>query len=175
VLPQVLFAFLEEFEKQMEYLHTNGYVTLKLKDIEEFYYNNKSLPEKSVLLTFDDMYKSVIKYVYPILKKYNFNAVGFVVLDWIFDEQQDYSTEYSVCMSKAELNTMRDVFEYANHTKALHTRKEDKTALQLVDRNTLSEDIKRCNEFVKATDPLKINRDGVLLHYDLEQFKKILS
>jgi peptidoglycan/xylan/chitin deacetylase (PgdA/CDA1 family) len=147
ILPPVLFAYLENFEKQMKYLYDEGYVTLSLNDVIEFYYNNKALAEKSVLLTFDDMYKSVLLYAYPTLKKYGFHAVGFVVKDWIFDEAQSHSANQSVCLSKEELNKMRDVFEYANHTKALHTRKEGQGALQMVDKTSFLEDINACEQF----------------------------
>ncbi len=148
VLPPVLFAYLEAFEKQMKYLHDEGYKTLSLKDVVDFYYNNKPLPEKAVLLTFDDMYKSVLLNAYPILKRYGFHAVGFVVEDWIFSDKQSNLPNQSVCLSKGELDQMRDVFEYANHTKALHTRAGDKGALQTVDKVSFLEDVKACEEFV---------------------------
>lgn len=154
VLPPVLFAYLEEFEKQMKYLFDEGYVTLTLKDVIDFYYNNKSLPEKSVLLTFDDMYKSILLRVYPILKKYNFHAVGFVVRDWIFDESQENSRTQSVCLSKEELKQMRDVFEYANHTQALHTRKDGQVALQTIDKNSFIDDIRSCEKLVDTKNVL---------------------
>jgi peptidoglycan/xylan/chitin deacetylase (PgdA/CDA1 family) len=148
VLPPVLFAYLEEFEKQMKYLYDEGYVTLTLNDVVDFYYNNKPLPEKSILLTFDDMYKSVLLYAYPILKRYGLHAVGFVVKDWLFDEEQDYSTTQSVCLSKEELSQMRDVFEYANHTTALHIRKDGQGILQSIDKESFIKDINACEEFV---------------------------
>jgi len=150
VLPPVLFAYLKSFEKQMKYLHEEGYVTLTLKDVIDFYYNDKVLPEKSVLLTFDDLYKSILLYAYPILKKYHFHAVGFVVKDWIFDELQSYSVTQSVCLSKKELDQMKDVFEYANHTEALHTRLDGQGALLSVDKTLFLKDIKACEEHVNT-------------------------
>lgn len=147
VLPNILFAYLDEFEKQMKYLYDNGYKTLRLQDVIDYYYNNKALPEKSVLLTFDDMYKSIYKYAYQILKNYKFNAVGFVVLDWLFDEEQEYSPSASVCMSRGELKKLSDVFEFANHTKSLHTRGSDQTLVQTIDKQSFVEDIKECETF----------------------------
>jgi peptidoglycan/xylan/chitin deacetylase (PgdA/CDA1 family) len=213
VLPPVLFAYLEEFEKQMKYLYDEGYVTLTLNDVIDFYYNNKLLPEKSILLTFDDMYKSVLLNAYPILKKYGFHAVGFVVKDWLFEEEQNYTTTQSVCLSKEELNQMRDVFEYANHTKALHTRKDGQGILQSIDKASFIEDINDCEQFVstrhafaypfgiytsenidwlreagfllaftsevgintKETNTYELYRKGVLLNFDFEKFKSIIS
>lgn len=213
VLPPVLFAYLENFEKQMQYLYDEGYAILSIRDVIDFYYNNKALPEKSVLLTFDDMYKSVLMHAYPILKKLGFHAVGFVVKDWLFDEVQNNSKHQSVCLSKGELKQMEDVFEYANHTKALHTRTEGLGALQTASKIEFLEDIAECEKFVdakhtfaypfgifteenidwlreagfllaftsaggtndKSTNPYKLHRNGVLLDFDMEQFKVILN
>lgn len=148
VLPPVLFSYLENFEKHMKYLQDEGYVTISLKDVIDFYYNNKPLPKKSILLTFDDMYKSVLLYAYPILKKHGFHAAGFVVEDWIFDEVQGHSDNQSVCLSKEELDNMKDVFEYANHTKALHTRNNGQSALQSTDKASFLGDIRACEGFI---------------------------
>ncbi|NJD03219.1 MAG: hypothetical protein FIA99_11660 [Ruminiclostridium sp.] len=152
ILPKVLFVFLEEFEKQMAYLHENRYTILTLKDVIDFFYCGKSIPEKAVLITFDDMYKSVLLYAYPVLKRYGFSATGFVVLDWLFDEVQKYSSRQSVCLSKSELWEMGDVFEYACHSKALHIRKDGLTALQTVDRTAFCIDTEACRQFVNSRD-----------------------
>ncbi|MDF2547630.1 MAG: hypothetical protein K0R93_2528 [Anaerosolibacter sp.] len=150
VLPKPLFVFLEDFEAQMQYLYENDYHTLGLEEIIDFFYNNKPLPEKSVLLTFDDLYQSVLHYAYPILKKYQFHAVGFVVLDWLFNEFRPYANSQSVCLSKEELENMKDVFEYANHTKSLHTRNDGLTALQTVDEADFRGDIMACEDYVST-------------------------
>ena len=148
VLPEELFCFKDEFEKQMAYLYENGYTTLTIKQVIDFYYNDKPIPEKSVLLTFDDAYKSVLLNAYPILKKYNFHAVSFVVLGWLFDKAQEYTKDYSVCMSKDELLSMDGVFEYCNNTNLLHTRKGMESALQTEDKDIILEDLNRCEAFV---------------------------
>ncbi len=150
ILPSVLFAYLDEFEKQMKYLYDNGYKTLKLKEVIDYYYNGKEIPEKSVLLTFDDMYKSIYIYAYPILKRYNFNAVGFVVLDWLFDKEQNYSHTSSVCMSKGELKEISDVFEFANHTKSMHTRNANATTVQSADKESFLKDLAECENYVNT-------------------------
>ncbi|NLU51771.1 MAG: polysaccharide deacetylase family protein [Clostridiaceae bacterium] len=150
VLPEGLFCLKDEFEKQMAYLFENGYTTLTIQQVIDFYYNDKPIPEKSVLLTFDDAYKSVLLNVYPILKKYNFHAVCFVVLGWLLDEAQEYTKEYSVCMSREELLSMSDVFEYCNHSNLLHTRKGIESALQYKDKDAVLADIKECEAFVNS-------------------------
>ncbi|NLO82301.1 MAG: polysaccharide deacetylase family protein [Clostridiales bacterium] len=150
ILPEDLFCFKDEFEKQMAYLYDSGYTTLTTEQVIDFYYNNKSIPDKSVLLTFDDAYKSVLLNAYPILKKYNFHSVCFVVLGWLFDEAQEYRKDYSVCMSKAELLSMKDVFEYGNHTNLLHTRKGMKSDFQTEDKDIILADLSTCEAFVST-------------------------
>lgn len=147
-LPRALFVYYDEFKKQMDYLKEAGYQTLKLKDLIDFYYHKKDLPEKSVLITFDDLYKSVKLYAYPVLKKYNFNAAGFVVSDWLFEQKKNYSPLESTCLSKNELREMSDLFEYANHSAGLHKRKNEITDLEKVDKRTFINDTKRCAEFI---------------------------
>lgn len=149
-LPPVLFAYLEGFKEQMKYLYKEGYVTLSLKDVIDFYYHQTELPEKAVLLTFDDLYQSVLNYAYPVLKQYNFHAVGFVVEDWIFEERQHHSSIESVCLSKEDLELMSDVFEYANHTKSLHGREEEQTDLQTVEKTLFLADLQACEKAVNT-------------------------
>ena len=119
ILPSPLFVTLEHFEEQMSHLHEQGYHTLTLDEVKA-YYQGKSIPAKSVLLTFDDCFQSVKKYAYPILKKYGFHAVAFVVTSWLHDTTKDYNPEKSVCMTKEDLAQISDVFEYANHTHSFH-------------------------------------------------------
>ena len=45
---------LSKFEKQMAYLYEQGYHTLTLDELYDWYYNNKEIPKKSVVITFDD-------------------------------------------------------------------------------------------------------------------------
>ena len=144
MLPEALFCFRDEFEKQMNYLFENGYTTLTIEQVIDFYYHDKPVPEKSVLITFDDAYKSVLLFAYPVLKKYNFHAVCFVVSGWLFEESREYTGEYSVCMSRDELFSMDDVFEYGNHTDLLHTRKGLRTALLTEDKDTVLKDLSKC-------------------------------
>ncbi|MGL4772768.1 MAG: polysaccharide deacetylase family protein [Clostridium sp.] len=152
ILPHVLFTYLEDFKAQMKYLFENGYKTLTLKEVHNFYYNGGEIPEKSVLLTFDDMYLSIYEYGYQILKEYGFNAVGFVTLDWLFRDKVSYDKSKSVCMDIETLKKMSDVFEFANHTNKMHTRiiEDGKmiTKLQQVSKEEFLEDLKICEDFV---------------------------
>ncbi len=146
-LPSPLFVTLENFKDQMRYLYENHYHTLTLQQIIDYYYNETELPEKSVLLTFDDCYQSVKLYAYPILKNYQFHAVAFVVSGWLNDEKKSFTPEKSVCLTYMDLEEMADVFEFANHTNQFHTRTDTAvSAIMEADDCSLLDDLDQCNK-----------------------------
>jgi len=71
------------FDAQMRYLKTEGYHTLTLAEFLDFTRLNRQLPRKSVVLTFDDGYKSFKQYAYPVLKELGFTATLFVYTDYV--------------------------------------------------------------------------------------------
>lgn len=71
------------FEEQMRYLKAQGYRVLSLKQFLEFSALKRQLPRKTVVLTFDDGWKSFREYAYPILKELGFTATLFIYTDFI--------------------------------------------------------------------------------------------
>lgn len=96
------------------------------------------IPEKLVVLTFDDAVKSHHAVVRPILKKYGFGATFFVTEGFDFPTNK---TDYMTWLEIAELHA--DGFEIGNHTRDHFVVKKDN-----VDR--LAEQVKaiadRCRE-----------------------------
>jgi peptidoglycan/xylan/chitin deacetylase (PgdA/CDA1 family) len=155
ILPPVLFVTLDKFKEQMSYLYNNNYHTLTLEEVRRFYYDHIPLPEKSILLTFDDCYQSIKQYAYPILKEYGFHAVAFVVTNWLHKEAKEFTPDRSVCLTEQDLTTMMDVFEYANHTDSFHIRYDAVTSCLMTESDeTFYEDLTKCNkkEIIQAKD-----------------------
>ncbi|MGE5855477.1 MAG: poly-beta-1,6-N-acetyl-D-glucosamine N-deacetylase PgaB [Syntrophaceae bacterium] len=73
----------KDFINQIEYLRTHGFAFVSPADILTASRGEKPLPEKAVLLTFDDAYESFYRFVYPALRLYNIPAVLSVVTSWI--------------------------------------------------------------------------------------------
>ena len=61
----------EQFEKDMLYLKENGYETISVNQLLNYVYKNEPLPEKPIMITFDDGHESFYEYIYPMLKQYN--------------------------------------------------------------------------------------------------------
>ncbi len=65
----------ENFESDLLYLKDNGYKTVVISDLINYVYNDAELPEKPIMLTFDDGYYNNYVYAYPLLKKYDCKMV----------------------------------------------------------------------------------------------------
>lgn len=72
-----------EFEEQMRYLKENGFNVISLENFYDFIDLKFKLPEKPVVITIDDGWKSTYTIGFPILKKYGFPATLFVYTDFI--------------------------------------------------------------------------------------------
>ena len=68
----------EKFDEQMGYLAKAGYTPITLDTMVAGLYKQITLPQKPLILTFDDGYVDFFYNAYPILSKYNFKSVLFV-------------------------------------------------------------------------------------------------
>ena len=57
----------DEFRRDMQYLQDNGYTPVLMQDLLLFVQEGVPLPDKPVMITFDDGYESFHEYAYPIL------------------------------------------------------------------------------------------------------------
>jgi len=69
----------KEFEEQMEFLYNNGYHTISPDQLVANLQQGEPLPDKPILITFDDGYLDNYINAYPIMKKYGFTATIFIV------------------------------------------------------------------------------------------------
>ncbi len=72
-----------EFDRQMHFLQGHGYQSLTLTELLECRYTESPKKQKSFVLTFDDGYEDVYTRAIPILTRYGFGAVVFLVVESI--------------------------------------------------------------------------------------------
>jgi len=71
----------EVFERQMRFLKEHNYQVITLEEVADIIKNKKKVPARAVAITFDDGYKNNYTYAFPVLKKYNFPATIFVIIN----------------------------------------------------------------------------------------------
>lgn len=71
----------QKFERQVRWLARRGYVGIRAAEWLEWCREGKPLPDKPVLLTFDDAYADVAENALPVLKRYGFSGTVFVVTE----------------------------------------------------------------------------------------------
>ncbi len=68
-----------QFEKHIKFFYENGYKALTVSESRDL----KQHDEKFICITFDDGYKNVFDFAFPILKKYGFKATVFVISNFV--------------------------------------------------------------------------------------------
>lgn len=104
----------EKFREQMKDLKDNGYTTLTMRQLYDFMASNKPVPEKSVVLTFDDGYKDNYENAYPVLKEFGFKATVFIITNCI-DKDKGFLTSKE--LKEMDKNGMDIESHTLNHDK----------------------------------------------------------
>ena len=82
----------EAFEAQLEYLDEAGYHPITLTDVYLYLTEGYPLPEKPVVLTFDDGYRDAYEVVFPKLLEHGFPGTFFVLATPAHFESEAYLT-----------------------------------------------------------------------------------
>ncbi len=116
----------ETFENDLKYLKENGYTTIVIKDLIDFAYEGKPLPEKPIMITFDDGYYNNYLYAFPLLKEYNSKMVFSPIGRYAdaYSETVDTHANYAHA-SWDNINEMigSGLVEVQNHSYNMHTTK----------------------------------------------------
>lgn len=112
-----------EFEADLKWLADNGYTTIVMADLIAYVRDGTPLPEKPIILSFDDGYYNNYVYVLPLLQQYSGAhrplALGRNTDD--FTEWPSESIDYAH-VTWDQLNEMLDtgLVEVQNHSYNLH-------------------------------------------------------
>ena len=102
----------EELERHFQALQEGGYTPISMDTMVNHLRTGSQLPEKPVLLTFDDNYIGQYKYAFPLLQKYNYPAVWSVHTRFVGTGGQK---------PKATWNQLREMHKSGLVTIASHT------------------------------------------------------
>lgn len=74
-----LYLRTSEFEEHLQYFKDNGFTGITMKDLQDYWAGTKALPEKPILLTFDDGSVTVYNNAFPLMKEYGFVSTQFII------------------------------------------------------------------------------------------------
>ena len=149
-------------EEDLKYIKANGYETITISDLISYVYDDKPLPPKPIILTFDDGHYNNYGYLYPLLEKYDMKAVISIVGSYTdkFSETDEANLNYSYLRWK-DINELISSgrVEFQNHTYNLHNNthgrigaKKKKGESDDEYKKILEEDINKLqNEFKENT------------------------
>lgn len=137
----------EQFERDLIYLNEKGYKTVTIQQLIDYSNGKGEIPEKSVMITFDDGCETLYSYALPLLEKYGFTAVGFVIgaLADKYSEINDHNLLYSN-LTWEEIKELCEgnVIDIQSHTYNLH----DNTSVRSGMKKIKSETFEQYSEFL---------------------------
>ncbi|MDP8260445.1 MAG: polysaccharide deacetylase family protein [Candidatus Gygaella obscura] len=135
------------FEEQMRFLAKNSYNVISLSCLARIIQENKKIPPKTVVVTFDDGYRDNFLNAKPILEKYLIPATIFIAVDFIGQQikQSSYFVDSSEFMSIEELKSLVDS-EFID--LGIHTFSHV-DLVKLDEQNDLIHEIKEPKEFLE--------------------------
>lgn len=121
----------EMLKEQLNYINDNDYVTITIKELYDYLKNNQPIPEKSIVITFDDGYMNNYTEAFPILKEMNMKATIFCVgnsLDGSYYLSKDAIKEmsdYGIDIESHTVNHLHlDTLSYNDQVSELKRSKE---------------------------------------------------
>ena len=109
------------FAGQMQALREGGYTAITIDEMLSYVNEGAPLPEKPVLITFDDGYRSNITLAAPILREYGMKATVFVVGVTVGAETyKDTGAEIFPHFTWEEALEYADVIDLQSHSYDLH-------------------------------------------------------
>lgn len=112
-----------QFEKHLKYLKQKGFETITFKDLLNNKYKDRfNREKKQIILTFDDGYTDNYNYAFPLLKKYGFKCVIYLLSHlnynkWDVEVKENPEHKFDL-MDMSMIKEMEEYgIEFGGHTK----------------------------------------------------------
>lgn len=153
----------DTFESDLKYINDNGFTTIFVQDLINYVYDGTPLPEKPIMITFDDGYYNNYLYAFPLIKKYNCK----IVLSPIGKFTDDYSkiTDEHADYSHVTWNHIREMIdsglvEIQNHTYNMHSNKKSRIGCTRKKGESLEEYTKKLTEDIMKMQDRTLSETG---------------
>lgn len=110
-----------KFRSQVKYLLDHGYTTILFSDLQKAYKGEAPLPEKAVLITFDDGYENNYLNAWPVLRELGAKGNIYVVFNTIGKVNSWHNPASEPWVNMATLAQLKEmqasgVIEFGSHT-----------------------------------------------------------
>ena len=105
----------EQFEAQIRALSEAGYTGVSFDELQAYVLRGEPLPEKPVVITFDDGYRSNYELLFPLLQAYQMKAVVSIMV-YMQDVSADNFLSWDMCREMADSGLV----EIGSHAYSLH-------------------------------------------------------
>lgn len=155
----------EQFESDIKYLSDNGYNFITMTELINFVNKKRAkLPDKPVMITFDDGYYNNYLYAYPIAKKYNACFV-ISILGYYTDanKEGEKMSKYYSHLTWEQINEMNKsgLVEIQNHSYNLHKNSKARLGSAKSSNETAEEYKKFLTEDVMTLQKLLKKKTGI--------------
>lgn len=106
-----------DFQAQMDWLQANGYHPVDLNDLRAYFKEQKPLPARPVVLTFDDGYTDFYTTAFPVLQSHGFKGVAYIVPGFL-DHPRYMTSAQVVEIDRAGIEVAAHTMTHADLTKA---------------------------------------------------------
>lgn len=111
----------KKLENDIKKIKDMGYVPVSYIELYDFVNNGGTLPDKPILITFDDGYESNYTYLYPLLKRYDMKATISVIGKMVGKDTCDGIPTYKhFTYDEAKEMYNSGLVEIQTHTYSLH-------------------------------------------------------
>ena len=145
----------QKFEEDLLYLEQKGYTTISAKQLIRYVYANGELPEKPVIITFDDGMYNNMEYAVPILEKHGACAIFSVVGSYTdeYTESNIVNPTYSY-LRWADIASLseRGCVEFGNHSYDFHSISPKRYGIQ---KNKSEDSLEYINVFYQDTQKMQ--------------------
>jgi peptidoglycan/xylan/chitin deacetylase (PgdA/CDA1 family) len=136
----------KQFSQQMRYLRQHDFNVIKLTTLMEWFGGNRTLPERSIVISFDDGFRDTYEHACPVLREVNFPATFFLISGLVGKKNSWMTAEgypNAALMDWDEIEMLqRQNFEIGSHTVS----HRDLTGLSMADARIEIQDSKRMLE-----------------------------
>ena len=114
----------EQFESDLVALRREGFEPVFIQDLIDFVYDGVSLPEKPVVISFDDGASDFFSLAFPLLKEHNMKAVMAIIGSTTdkFSEDTEQNKYYKSNLTWEQIRELKDsgLVEIQSHSYDLH-------------------------------------------------------